>query len=441
MKQEVGCGEKIDSEDRIKKEEVKVSRQDCETDDESEIIRQIEQMQIKEKKMIEDIKQKERQQEIIRQKSELERLRLRSEKLKRDRIEQLRSKRDELKQSLLEKESTLSSLDDELNSVDMTKEEPKVKKAKAATQKATQPLIHKSSVPKLSDEQNFAGWKLEIQGMVESGIYHTEVLKQAVRNAISGKMRTILTTLKSTATIEEILATLETNFGDIKSGESIMEEFYTAKQEKDEDISAWGVRLKTIIQKAVRKGQILESKTDDMLKTRFWRYMKNTELRNATRVYFDTAETFEDLKKKVRREEQEMKISSEKPKQVNVQQVDQMKMLKDLSDQMRAMEEKMNRMSKEREGKEEYDHQRGLEYRRGGSGSYTGYRSNSRGRSFSRGRGYGRGDTYRRGMPGRGSYMPDNRHLTPEAQHRSIGRPNRQPEAARPDQSLNGQRL
>ena len=50
--------------------------------------------------------------------------------------------------------------------------------------------------------------------MLISNIYHKEILKQANRNAIGGKPRKILTTLKPTATTEEILKTLESNFGD-----------------------------------------------------------------------------------------------------------------------------------------------------------------------------------------------------------------------------------
>ena len=60
--------------------------------------------------------------------------------------------------------------------------------------------------------------------------------------------------------------------------------------------------------------------------------MRNTELRNATRVYNKTAVSFEELK--VRREEQEMNISKDqdKPKQVDRQKIDQkLKMLKDLT--------------------------------------------------------------------------------------------------------------
>ncbi|KAH3863383.1 hypothetical protein DPMN_026368 [Dreissena polymorpha] len=94
--------------------------------------------------------------------------------------------------------------------------------------------------------------------MLISNIYQNEILRQAIRNAIGGKPTKILTSLKPTATTEEILKTLDSNFGDIKSGESLMEEYYKAKQEKDEDISAWGIRLEELLQKAIDRGELQE---------------------------------------------------------------------------------------------------------------------------------------------------------------------------------------
>ncbi|KAH3774728.1 hypothetical protein DPMN_176119 [Dreissena polymorpha] len=105
--------------------------------------------------------------------------------------------------------------------------------------------------------------------MIISNIYHKEILRPAIRNSIGGKPRKILTTLKPTATTEEILKTLESNFGDIKSGESIMEEYYKAKQEKDEDISAWGIRLEELLQKAIDRGEIKEYRKEKMFRRDF----------------------------------------------------------------------------------------------------------------------------------------------------------------------------
>ena len=114
--------------------------------------------------------------------------------------------------------------------------------------------------------------------------------------------------MKPDASLQEIFKTLKTHFGDIKTGQSVMEEFYNAKQEKDEDISTWAIRLETLIQKAINRNEIQEDRKDAMFRTRFWRHIRNSDLRNATRVYYETVSTFEELKFKVRREEQGMAV-------------------------------------------------------------------------------------------------------------------------------------
>ena len=76
-----------------------------------------------------------------------------------------------------------------------------------------------------------------------------------------------------------------------------------------------------------REGVFAEAQKDGMLRKRFWRHLENTELRNSTRVYFETAYsyTFEDLKREIRREELELKETnqeSDKATQVKTQQMD-----------------------------------------------------------------------------------------------------------------------
>jgi len=72
-----------------------------------------------------------------------------------------------------------------------------------------------------------------------------------------------------------------------------MEEFYSMKQGKKETLSTW----------AIEKGVVAEAQKDGMLRKMFWRHLENMELRNSTRVYFETSYTFEDLKRELRREE------------------------------------------------------------------------------------------------------------------------------------------
>ena len=103
---------------------------------------------------------------------------------------------------------------------------------------------------------------------------------------------------------------LENVFGNVASGQSILKEFYTATQSETETITAWGLRLEEIFQRAIEKGKARETDRDSTLREQFWKSLRSERLKNATRVKYETIESFELLRKAVRAEENEMKLTS-----------------------------------------------------------------------------------------------------------------------------------
>ena len=99
---------------------------------------------------------------------------------------------------------------------------------------------------------------------------------------------------------------LESVYGNVRTAESVMEEFYSSMQTREEGVSAWDSRLKGLVQTVVEKGTFLEYQREDMLKKRFWKHLYNEDLKNVTRLAYETSKTFEELRFKVRREEQEL---------------------------------------------------------------------------------------------------------------------------------------
>lgn len=95
-------------------------------------------------------------------------------------------------------------------------------------------------------------------------------------------------------------------FGNVASGESVLQEFYTSSQKQDESVALWGIRIEEILQKAIEKGHVTPEQKNSMLKTKFWRALYSSELKNATRVHFESTENFELLRRKVRAEEYEI---------------------------------------------------------------------------------------------------------------------------------------
>ena len=60
-----------------------------------------------------------------------------------------------------------------------------------------------------------------------------------------------------------MLCRLEGVFGNVATGESNLQEFYTASQKEDESVTAWGLRIEEILQKAVIKGNVKDSDTNE----------------------------------------------------------------------------------------------------------------------------------------------------------------------------------
>ena len=134
--------------------------------------------------------------------------------------------------------------------------------------------------------------------------------------------------------------------------------------------------IEEILKKAIDKGHVSPEQKNTMLKTKFWRALYSTELKNATRVHFESIESFELLRRKVRAEEYEMatnksatnkdslpianpiKSESTKDKSATtststaqhqpVLQDPNTKLLRDLAKRMEAMEKTLESFSKSR---------------------------------------------------------------------------------------------
>ena len=231
-----------------------------EDDDEEELLRdRVKALEEIEMRMERELREKKLRQEIERKKIELEKLKRKEEKKrkKEGRIMTLLKRESYLQNSLLEKEETMSVLDE-----DFEKEEEKP----MMRQPIKAPTFQKPHVPRLVETQ-YDEWKREVEVMRDSRIYNDDMLKQAVRNSLTGNIRKVLLTMKADVTLEEIIDKLESIYGNVRTGESVIEEFYSSNQTKEESVSAWGLRLESLVQSAIEKGHIKEDQRETMLKS------------------------------------------------------------------------------------------------------------------------------------------------------------------------------
>ena len=159
--------------------------------------------------------------------------------------------------------------------------------------------------PTPKNESKFEAWKLEIETLRRSNMFPDYLVGQYIRNSLKVPARNTLLTLGPMAFSQEMIDKLTSVFGNVASGQSIMQEFYTAVQQPEESVTMWSLRLEEILQRVSEKSQISADQKNEMLRERFWRSLHNTELQNATQVYYHQTKSFEELRSKVRAEEYE----------------------------------------------------------------------------------------------------------------------------------------
>lgn len=72
---------------------------------------------------------------------------------------------------------------------------------------------------------------------------------------------------------------------------------------------SYGMKLETILQSAVEKGHISQTTRNDLLRTKFWSGLRDSELKNASRYKYETTKDFDSLRKEIRAIELEISNS------------------------------------------------------------------------------------------------------------------------------------
>ena len=84
--------------------------------------------------------------------------------------------------------------------------------------------------PKPKSEASYEEWKYEVHCVRNDRIHSEHIIAQAIRKSLRGQAKRVLLPLGPTANIEEILNHLEGVFGNVATGESVLQEFYASSQ-------------------------------------------------------------------------------------------------------------------------------------------------------------------------------------------------------------------
>ncbi|XP_061190384.1 paraneoplastic antigen Ma2 homolog [Saccostrea echinata] len=160
------------------------------------------------------------------------------------------------------------------------------------------------------NETAFDVWKSDVQCALKDGACATHIILQAITSSLKGKARSLLLTLPTNATPQQILSRLDGVYGNIYPSEKLIQQFYASKQEEGETVVDFGMRLESILQRCIERKAISNDVKNEMLRTKLWSGLSDNNLRNASRYKYDTINDFETLRKELRTIELDMKLSA-----------------------------------------------------------------------------------------------------------------------------------
>ncbi|CAG2238684.1 unnamed protein product [Mytilus edulis] len=87
-------------------------------------------------------------------------------------------------------------------------------------------------------EASFDVWKFEVKCLLRENLYPELIIVQCMRNSLKNQARNTLLTLPESATPHNILEKLEGIYGNVYSNETLLQSFYTEKQD---EVNQWPI--------------------------------------------------------------------------------------------------------------------------------------------------------------------------------------------------------
>ena len=121
---------------------------------------------------------------------------------------------------------------------------------------------------------------------------------------LRGSASRVLMRLVPTATVDEILYKLDSIYGLVEERESLLANFYSAKQQENENVATLWCRQEDLLSEALVQGLVNPDDENDMLRNMFWYGMK-TSLKDISGYLHYKYPEFGDLRRALRILEQD----------------------------------------------------------------------------------------------------------------------------------------
>ena len=157
-----------------------------------------------------------------------------------------------------------------------------------------------------AEHGSYQQWRHEVHCLINERQSQASIL-QAMRRSLKGSAAEALLNLGPQASCQQILDKFDVIYGNVLSSDTMLENFFTARQAEKETAATWGCRLESLLKQAKEKG-VETGNSELILRKKFWRGLNNPELKNALRHRVDAGESFMQLLVATRTIEHEMNL-------------------------------------------------------------------------------------------------------------------------------------
>ncbi|OWF54733.1 Paraneoplastic antigen-like protein 5 [Mizuhopecten yessoensis] len=178
-------------------------------------------------------------------------------------------------------------------------------------------LTHKPRISPFSGEggkgeASFDLWRYEVECLQEEKSYSEDIIKQAIRNSLRGTAVRIAMRLGSKASVEELMRKLKSVYGPVEVTETLMANFYGARQKESEDVSTWACRIEDLLMKVYEHTPLGAKEINRMLRNVFYTGLRQ-EMKDITGHKYDAIDDYDKLLIAVRQVEKDHNRDKEIP--------------------------------------------------------------------------------------------------------------------------------
>ena len=159
-----------------------------------------------------------------------------------------------------------------------------------------------------SNEVSYEAWKFEICTLMKDQTHSKSDIESAAKKSLRGEAANIVRRLGIYADISTVIDKLDGMYGVVEDSESLLSQFYNAKQLPDEKVTSWGCRLEDLLDRANKQCPLQARSFSDMLRTKFWSGLLS-HLKERSRYMKDHIRDYNSLLVEVRRIECESEIT------------------------------------------------------------------------------------------------------------------------------------